>query len=53
MLLLFSAVYLGWALGANDTANVFGTGVSNKLIGCRAAVILTADFVIFGAVIEG
>ena len=53
MLFLFAAVYLGWALGANDTANVFGTGVANELISYRAAVILTAGFVIFGAVIEG
>ena len=53
MLFLFAAVYLGWALGANDTANVFGTGVANELISYRAAVILTAGFVIFGAIIEG
>ncbi len=53
MLFLFAAVYLGWALGANDTANVFGTGVANELISYRAAVILTAGFVILGAIIEG
>lgn len=53
MLFLSAAVYLGWALGANDTANVFGTGVANELISYRVAVILTAGFVIFGAVIEG
>lgn len=53
MLFLFSAVYLGWALGANDTANVFGTGVANELISYRSAVILTAGFVVLGAVIEG
>ena len=53
MLFLFAAGYLGWALGANDTANVFGTGVANELISYRAAVILTAGFVILGAIIEG
>ena len=53
MFFLFAAVYLGWALGANDTANVFGTGVANELISYRSAVILTAGFVILGAVIEG
>lgn len=53
MLFLSAAVYLGWALGANDTANVFGTGVANELISYRVAVILTAGFVILGAVIEG
>lgn len=53
MLFLFAAVYLGWALGANDTANVFGTGVTSELISYRAATILTAGFVILGAIIEG
>lgn len=53
MFFLSAAVYLGWALGANDTANVFGTGVANELISYRVAVILTAGFVILGAVIEG
>lgn len=53
MLFLFAAGYLGWALGANDTANVFGTGVANELISYRAAIIFTAGFVIFGAIIEG
>lgn len=53
MLFLFAAVYLGWALGANDTANVFGTGVTSELISYRAAIVLTAGFVILGAIIEG
>jgi len=53
MLFLLTAIYLGWALGANDTANVFGTGVASELISYRTATILTAGFVIFGALIEG
>ncbi len=53
MLFLLSAVYLGWALGANDTANIFGTGVTTRLISYRVAVSLTAVFVLLGALIEG
>lgn len=53
MIFLLAAVYLGWTLGANDTANVFGTGVTNELINYRLATILTAGFVVLGAVIEG
>lgn len=53
MIFLLAAVYLGWTLGANDTANVFGTGVTNELINYRLATILTAGFVVLGAIIEG
>jgi len=53
MWVLLSGIYLGWALGANDAANVFGTGVTSGLVSYKLAVILTAIFVILGAVIEG
>jgi len=53
MLFLLSVVYLGWALGANDTANIFGTGVTTRLISYRVAVSLTAVFVLLGALMEG
>jgi len=53
MLFLLAAVYLGWGLGANDTANVFGTGIASELISYRFATILTGIFVVLGAVIEG
>jgi len=53
MWFLLSGIYLGWALGANDAANVFGTGVTSGLVSYRLAVILTAIFVILGAVTEG
>ncbi len=45
--------FLGWSLGANDSANVFGTAVSSKMVSYRLAVILTAIFVIIGAVCQG
>lgn len=53
MLFLLAALYLGWTLGANDTANVFGTGVTSELISYKLAILLTAGFVILGAAIEG
>jgi inorganic phosphate transporter, PiT family len=45
--------FLGWSLGANDSANVFGTAVSSKMVSYRLAVVLTAIFVIIGAVCQG
>lgn len=53
MWFLLSGIYLGWALGANDAANAFGTGVTSGLVSYKMAVILTAIFVILGAVMEG
>ncbi len=46
MVLLLAAVYLGWTLGANNTANVFGPGVTSEIISYRLAIILTAGFVV-------
>jgi len=48
-----SGIFLGWTLGSNDSANVFGTGVVAKIIRYRTAVILTSIFVILGALVEG
>jgi PiT family inorganic phosphate transporter len=50
---LLSGVFLGWSLGANDAANVFGTGVTTGMVRFRTAVALTSLFVILGAVLEG
>jgi PiT family inorganic phosphate transporter len=46
-------VFLGWSLGANHSANIFGTGVATGVIKYRTAVILTAVFVCIGAALEG
>ncbi len=48
-----AGVYLGWGVGANDTANIFGPAVAAHVIKYRSAVILAAVFVLAGAVIEG
>lgn len=50
---LISGVFMGWALGSNDSANIFGTAVASKTIKYRTAVILCASFVILGALLEG
>jgi inorganic phosphate transporter, PiT family len=48
-----SGAFLGWTLGANDAANVFGTSVATRLVTYRVAVILLAVFVMLGAALEG
>ena len=53
MLAYISGIFLGWSLGANDSANVFGTAVSSRMISYRKAIILISIFVIFGAVVQG
>jgi len=55
MLIIFlsSGLFLGWSLGANDAANVFGTAVGTKMIRFKTAAIISGIFVILGAVIGG
>ncbi|MCB9554768.1 MAG: inorganic phosphate transporter [Deltaproteobacteria bacterium] len=50
---LLGGVYLGWSLGANDAANVFGTAVSSRMVRYPIAVALCALFIIAGAALEG
>ena len=50
---LLGGVYLGWALGSNDAANVFGTAVASRMVRYRTAVILSCIFVLLGAVAGG
>jgi len=53
MWLLVSGIFLGWTLGSNDSANIFGTGVAAKILKYRTAIILISIFVTLGAVVEG
>jgi len=53
MLPLAGGLYLGWALGANNAANVFGTAVAARIITFRKAAVLCAAFVVLGAVLQG
>lgn len=50
---LASGLFLGWTLGANDAANVFGSAVGSKMIRFKQAAIIASVFVILGAVIQG
>ena len=53
LLFLTSGLFLGWALGANDAANVFGTAVGTRMIRFSTAAIICSVFVILGAVLSG
>ena len=53
LLLLTSGLFLGWSLGANDAANVFGTAVGTRMVSFRTAALICSVFVILGAVISG
>jgi len=46
-------VYMGWGLGANDSANVFGTAVATRVVTYKRAITLTAIFVVLGAYLQG
>ncbi len=50
---LSSGLFLGWSLGANDAANVFGTAVGTKMVKFRTAAFICSVFVILGAVTSG
>ncbi|HHE40648.1 MAG TPA: inorganic phosphate transporter [Candidatus Cloacimonetes bacterium] len=53
LFLLSSGLFLGWSLGANDAANIFGTAVGTKMIRFYIAAIISSIFVIIGAVVSG
>lgn len=53
MFRLISGIFLGWSLGANDSANVFGTAVASRVIKFSVAATITAIFVIAGSVLQG
>lgn len=53
ILFLISGLFLGWNLGANDAANVFGTAVGSRMVTFRKAAIIGGFFVIIGAVVQG
>lgn len=50
---LLAGAFLGWSLGANDAANVFGTAVSSQMVRWRTATILIAIFCLAGALMQG
>lgn len=52
-LFLTSGLFLGWSLGANDAANIFGTAVGSRMVSFKKAAIIASIFVILGSVIQG
>ena len=50
---LIGGLFLAWSLGANNSANVFGTAVGTRSMRFRTAVILIAVFATIGAAAEG
>lgn len=50
---LSSGLFMGWSLGANDAANVFGTAVGTRMVKFRTAAVICSAFVVLGAVISG
>jgi inorganic phosphate transporter, PiT family len=53
LLALSSGLFLGWSMGANDAANVFGTAVGTHMVRFSTAAIICSIFVILGAVNSG
>jgi PiT family inorganic phosphate transporter len=53
LVFLSSGLFLGWTLGANDAANVFGTAVGSRMLRFSTAATVCAVFVVLGAVVSG
>ncbi len=53
IIFLSSGLFLGWSLGANDAANIFGSAVGSRMLSFRKAAVIAAIFVILGAVVQG
>ncbi len=50
---LTSGLLLGWSLGSNDAANVFGTAVASRMLRFTTAATVCGVFVVIGAVTSG
>jgi inorganic phosphate transporter, PiT family len=53
LVFLSSGLFLGWSLGANDAANIFGTAVGSKMVSFLKAAWIASIFIILGAVFQG
>ncbi len=53
LLFLSSGLFMGWSLGANDAANIFGTAVGTRMVSFRTAAVICCIFITIGAVISG
>jgi PiT family inorganic phosphate transporter len=46
IIFLLGGLFLGWSLGANDAANVFGTAVGTRMVRFKTAAVVCSIFVI-------
>jgi PiT family inorganic phosphate transporter len=53
LIYLSSGLFLGWTLGANDAANIFGTAVGTRMVRFRTAAVIAGVFVVLGAGLSG
>jgi len=53
MFSLLGGVFLGWSLGSNDAANIFGTAVSSRMLKFWTAAVIASVFVVIGAIAGG
>jgi inorganic phosphate transporter, PiT family len=53
LIFLSSGLFLGWSLGANDAANIFGSAVGSRMISFKRAAWIASIFVVIGAVFQG
>ncbi len=53
IIFLSSGLFLGWSLGANDAANVWGTAVGTRMVSFKKAALVASIFILLGAVISG
>ncbi|ASJ09133.1 sodium:phosphate symporter [Thermococcus siculi] len=53
MILIAPALFMAWAIGANDSAKAVGTAVGSGIIGFKRAVMLIGVFVMLGVFLGG
>ncbi len=50
---LFGGLYLGWGIGANDSAKIFAPAIATNTIRYRTAILFICVFVMAGAILQG
>ena len=53
LVFLSSGLFLGWSMGANDAANIFGTAVGSRMLRFATAAAISAIFIILGSTVGG
>ena len=53
LVFLSSALFLGWSMGANDAANIFGTAVGSRMLKFITAATLAGVFIVIGSTVGG